>query len=128
MENDRMEHKGVVNILGLASDNNLTAFQRSKIEQMISITRDKIISIVKVYDLTVHVRTISKGGHDKYMVRCRISTDFGRFVLAHEGWDIIDAFAVILTNLENKIIHCKGRITSVSRSMKRYEKYSGVAA
>ncbi len=125
MENNSKGYGGVVNILGLAPDNDLTAFQRSKIEQLVSITMDKISSIVKVYALAVHVTTISKGGHDRYTVRCRISTDLGRFVFSHNGWDIIDTFAGILTNIENKIIHCKGRISSVSRSMKRYEKYSG---
>ncbi|MCK5322309.1 MAG: hypothetical protein KAJ47_03525 [Candidatus Aenigmarchaeota archaeon] len=119
---------GLVTINGLTPDKNITTFQLSKIESMISLTLDKINSFVEVNSIRFHIKSVSQTGYaHRYSLNGHISTAIGTFIFTGCGWDIIDVFSDVLHSMETQQIRSKDRISTVHRAAKRYDKYCEIA-
>lgn len=99
-------------------------FAEAQISRMIEETVKKLAPIVKIRDLAVHFKTFHETqDRIKYSLRARVYTDYGVFVAADHGWDVIAVANQLFKEIERQVIAFERRYRDKTRQQRIKTKY-----
>lgn len=98
-------------------------FAEAQLHRMIEETVRKISSVVKIRNFTLHFKTYHEM-HDRlrFSLRARVLTDYGLFVTAEHGYDIIAVANVLFDRIERGVMEHEQRHRAITRKQERRTK------
>ena len=100
-------------------------FAESQLHRMIEETLQKLAAIVKIREFAVHFKTYHETfDRFRYSLRVRVYTDYGLFVEARHGYDIIAVANELFDGIERQVIEYEKKHRDITREKERHTKIS----
>lgn len=99
-------------------------FAEAQVNRLIEDTAKKVASIVDIRNFAVHFKTFHEA-HDRlrYSFRARLLTDYGLFVAAEHGYDVVAVANKLFGRIEREVIEFEKRHRDLSRQKARRSKF-----
>lgn len=90
-------------------------FLRVQTETLLNEYLSDIRRITNIHNFKLNVKEESKGGRRRYLVRIRMSTDYGVMTAEGSGWDLLSSIRDALNTIEERIKKCGKRMKDLRR-------------